>query len=92
MDKTKNITEIPEWFAGSRLNYAENLLRCKDSNKTAIIECGMCVYVYVCVCVCAYACVCIHACVCVLTIIYTLLEASFMYICIVTIGLDMNKN
>lgn len=41
VDKTKNITEIPEWFRGSRLNYAENLLRCKD-NKTAIIECGMC--------------------------------------------------
>ena len=39
MDKTKNITEIPEWFSGSRLNYAENLLRYKD-NKMAIIECG----------------------------------------------------
>ena len=71
MDKTKNITEIPEWFAGSRLNYAENLLRCKDSNKTAIIECGTCV------CVCVHVCVYMH--VCVLTSIYTLLEA---FLCI----------
>ena len=39
MDKAKNITEIPEWFSGSRLSYAENLLRYKD-NKMAIIECG----------------------------------------------------
>ena len=36
---SKNITKIPEWFSGSRLNYAENLLQCKDK-KTAIIECG----------------------------------------------------
>lgn len=46
MDKTKKITDIPEWFSGSRLNYAENLLRYKDS-KTAIIECGVCVFVCV---------------------------------------------
>ena len=39
VDKAKNVTEIPEWFSGSRLNYAENLLRYKDG-KTAIIECG----------------------------------------------------
>lgn len=30
VDKTKNISEIPEWFAGSRLNFAENLLRYRD--------------------------------------------------------------
>ena len=46
VDKGKNITEIPEWFSGSRLNYAENLLRCKD-NKTAIIECGESVVIVV---------------------------------------------
>ena len=39
--------------------------------------------------VCMYVCVhmhaCVYVCVCVLTIIYTLLEASFMYIYVVTI-------
>ena len=40
VDISKNIAEIPEWFCGSRLNYAENLLRYKD-NRTAIIECGV---------------------------------------------------
>jgi len=32
--------EVPEWFHGSRLNYAENLLQYKDQ-RTAIIECGI---------------------------------------------------
>ena len=35
----KRMNEIPEWFKGSRLNFAENLLRC-DKDKVAIIECG----------------------------------------------------
>lgn len=30
VDKSKGIAEIPEWFPGSRLNYAENLLRFRD--------------------------------------------------------------
>jgi hypothetical protein len=30
VDKSKRIDEIPEWFRGSRLNYAENMLRCND--------------------------------------------------------------
>ncbi|XP_033627620.1 acetoacetyl-CoA synthetase-like [Asterias rubens] len=30
VDKDKGIAEIPEWFSGSRLNYAENLLRYTD--------------------------------------------------------------
>lgn len=30
IDKTKGIAEIPEWFPGSLLNYAENLLRFRD--------------------------------------------------------------
>ena len=51
VDNTKNIAEIPEWFSGSRLNYAENLLRYKD-NKTAIIECGMCSLVSSPLCIC----------------------------------------
>lgn len=30
IDKTKGIADIPEWFSGSRLNFAENLLKYKD--------------------------------------------------------------
>ncbi|KAG8515003.1 Acetoacetyl-CoA synthetase, partial [Galemys pyrenaicus] len=30
------ITDVPEWFKGSRLNYAENLLRHKDNDKVAL--------------------------------------------------------
>ena len=35
VDKTKPISEIPQWFAGSYLNYAENLLR-YDDDRVAI--------------------------------------------------------
>ena len=35
IDKTKRIDEIPKWFEGAKLNYAENLLRYPDDNKTA---------------------------------------------------------
>lgn len=31
--------EIPEWFAGARLNYAENLLQC-DGDKVALYTAG----------------------------------------------------
>ena len=30
IDKSKGIADIPEWFHGARLNFAENLLRFKD--------------------------------------------------------------
>lgn len=30
VDSTKNISDIPKWFKGARLNYAENLLRYQD--------------------------------------------------------------
>ncbi|XP_064620174.1 acetoacetyl-CoA synthetase-like [Lineus longissimus] len=30
VDENKRIDEVPEWFHGSRLNYAENMLRCDD--------------------------------------------------------------
>ncbi|KAL4224428.1 hypothetical protein ACF0H5_017880 [Mactra antiquata] len=39
IDKTKSITDIPEWFTGSRLNFAENLLR-YDDDRVAIYSCG----------------------------------------------------
>ena len=40
IDETKSMSDIPEWFHGSRLNYAENLLRFKD-NKVAIYATGL---------------------------------------------------
>ena len=36
---TKGIADIPEWFHGCMLNYAENLLK-RDENKVAIITYG----------------------------------------------------
>ncbi|XP_065889907.1 acetoacetyl-CoA synthetase-like [Dysidea avara] len=39
VDTTRSMEEVPEWFHGSRLNYAENMLQYKDK-RTAIIECG----------------------------------------------------
>ena len=40
VDTTKKISDIPEWFCGCRLNFAENLLRHGDSNDIAITTCG----------------------------------------------------
>ena len=40
MDTSKKISEIPEWFCGCRLNFAENLLKYPDDDKVAIITCG----------------------------------------------------
>lgn len=31
---------VPEWFKGSRLNFAENLLWCKSKEKVAIVSTG----------------------------------------------------
>eukprot|EP00121_Abeoforma_whisleri_P007921 Awhi_evm1s7248 len=39
VDKSKNISEIPEWFHGARLNYAEQALRWDDDG-VAIISTG----------------------------------------------------
>nr|XP_006640209.1 PREDICTED: acetoacetyl-CoA synthetase [Lepisosteus oculatus] len=36
VDVTKGISDVPEWFRGSRLNYAENLLKHKDKDKVAL--------------------------------------------------------
>lgn len=36
IDTSKRISEVPEWFKGSRLNYAENLLKHKDQDKVAL--------------------------------------------------------
>lgn len=37
--ETKKMNEIPRWFLGARLNYAENLLRHKDE-RIAIYSCS----------------------------------------------------
>ncbi|XP_075574909.1 acetoacetyl-CoA synthetase isoform X2 [Pelecanus crispus] len=36
VDTSKSIADVPEWFKGSRLNYAENLLKHKDNDKIAL--------------------------------------------------------
>uniref|UniRef100_A0A8C0VTH9 Acetoacetyl-CoA synthetase n=1 Tax=Cyanistes caeruleus TaxID=156563 RepID=A0A8C0VTH9_CYACU len=36
VDTSKSIADVPEWFKGSRLNYAENLLKHKDNDKVAL--------------------------------------------------------
>jgi len=36
IDKSVGIGDIPQWFPGSRLNYAENLLRHADDSKVAL--------------------------------------------------------
>ena len=40
VDMTKNISDIPEWFHGCELNFAENLLKHPDDNKVALITYG----------------------------------------------------
>ena len=37
---SKTIIEIPEWFHGCELNFAENLLKHPDDNKVALITHG----------------------------------------------------
>ncbi|XP_042766167.1 acetoacetyl-CoA synthetase isoform X2 [Panthera leo] len=36
VDTSKGIADVPEWFRGSRLNYAENLLRHEENDKVAL--------------------------------------------------------
>nr|XP_014434795.2 acetoacetyl-CoA synthetase [Pelodiscus sinensis] len=36
VDPSKGIADVPEWFKGSRLNYAENLLKHKEKEKIAL--------------------------------------------------------
>ncbi|XP_077995302.1 acetoacetyl-CoA synthetase-like [Glandiceps talaboti] len=39
VDTSKNISAVPEWFVGSRLNYAENMLQ-YDDNRVAVYAAG----------------------------------------------------
>ncbi|XP_046495683.1 acetoacetyl-CoA synthetase isoform X2 [Equus quagga] len=36
VDTSKGIADVPEWFKGSRLNYAENLLRHRENDRVAL--------------------------------------------------------
>ncbi|XP_032166278.1 acetoacetyl-CoA synthetase [Mustela erminea] len=36
VDTSKGVADVPEWFKGSRLNYAENLLRHKENDRVAL--------------------------------------------------------
>ncbi|XP_026545846.1 acetoacetyl-CoA synthetase [Notechis scutatus] len=36
IDPSKSIADVPEWFKGSRLNYAENLLKHEENDKIAL--------------------------------------------------------
>lgn len=36
VDVSKWISDVPEWFKGAQLNYAENLLKHADQDKVAL--------------------------------------------------------
>ncbi|KAG2221758.1 hypothetical protein INT45_003398 [Circinella minor] len=40
LDSSLSMDTIPEWFKGARLNFAENLLWCKSSDKVAMVVTG----------------------------------------------------
>ncbi|KAI9310461.1 acetoacetate-CoA ligase [Dichotomocladium elegans] len=40
LDLSVPLDAVPEWFAGARLNFAENLLWCRDATHTALIVTG----------------------------------------------------
>lgn len=42
VDTSKGIADVPEWFRGSRLNYAENLLRHKENDRAALYVASEC--------------------------------------------------
>ena len=42
VDTSKGISDVPEWFKGARLNYAENLLKHADQDKVALYAASMC--------------------------------------------------
>lgn len=43
VDVSKQISDVPEWFKGARLNYAENLLKHADQDKVALYAASECV-------------------------------------------------
>lgn len=41
VDSSASPSTNPLWFLEAKLNWAENMLRCRDPNKTALIEASM---------------------------------------------------
>lgn len=41
VDVSKRISDVPEWFKGTRLNYAENLLKHAHQDKVALYAASM---------------------------------------------------
>lgn len=41
LDTSKRLDEIPKWFMDARLNFAENLLWCRSTEKVALVATGM---------------------------------------------------
>lgn len=40
VDTTKQPCDNPAWFEGAKVNWAENMLWCRDESKVALIEAG----------------------------------------------------
>lgn len=40
VDTTKKPCDNPAWFEGAKVNWAENMLWCRDESKVALIEAG----------------------------------------------------
>jgi hypothetical protein len=40
LDPAAKPADVPQWFKEARLNWAENMLRCRDPNKVALVELG----------------------------------------------------
>lgn len=47
VDVSKRISDVPEWFKGARLNYAENLLKHADHDKVALYAASMYIHLRV---------------------------------------------
>jgi acetoacetyl-CoA synthetase len=42
VDESVNISENPPWFTEARVNWAENMLHCRSSEKVALIQASLC--------------------------------------------------
>lgn len=42
VDESVNISENPPWFTEARVNWAENMLHCRSSDKVALIQASLC--------------------------------------------------
>ena len=57
IDVNKRVSDVPEWFKGARLNYAENLLKHTDLDQVALYASSKNTHSYpLCVFFCYMAC------------------------------------